>query len=112
MFRSYKKLKPVNLPVIRSFHDFQRHLDCPMSTSISLCRLVDNNVWTRSVMIGADVDVPVSLNFLYKCQPLSLIADPILTVIWLDDKLSLEEISEQVKTFVNQPYVTSKKVNT
>lgn len=81
-----------------------------MSTSIPLCKLVDNKVWTRSVLIEAEVEVPLSLNFLYKCQPLPLITDPRMTVVLVNEKPTTEDISERVKTFVELPFVTSQKV--
>lgn len=83
-----------------------------MSTSIPLCKIVDNKVWTRSVLIGADVEVPVSLNFLYRCQPLPLIDDPRFSVYWLNDKPTREDVHKHVKEFVSQPFVSSKRVCT
>lgn len=81
-----------------------------MSTSKPLCALVDNKVWTRSLLIEAEVEVPISLNFLYRCQHLPLVSDPKMIVRWLKQKPVKDEIHEAVKQFLGQSTVTNKKV--
>lgn len=89
---------------------FQTKLECPMGCSIPLCRLVDNKVWTRSLLIQAGVAVPVSLAFMYRCPSVSLVSDPRLAVCWLTDLTSRRELETSVQKFLNQYIGTSKKV--
>jgi len=46
----------------------QKGLDCCMSSSIALCEMTDNKVWTRSAMATVGINVPYTLAFCYKTK--------------------------------------------
>ncbi|XP_060602022.1 carnosine synthase 1-like isoform X2 [Ruditapes philippinarum] len=41
--------------------DIEKNLDSPMSSSIKLCELVDDKVWTRDVMADVGMEIPETL---------------------------------------------------
>lgn len=79
----------------------QERLDCPMSSSIKLCELVDDKVWTRDVMAEVGMEIPETLAFRRTpARRLTSGKNKIKTVDFESySSLDVNSVEKEIKTF-------------
>ncbi|KAL3855360.1 hypothetical protein ACJMK2_014575 [Sinanodonta woodiana] len=92
--------------------DGQRHdgmqveadLDCPMSSSMKLTRLTDDNLWTRGMMSKAGLAFPATVAFVYNSDMVYPNQEPDVSVVHVEqNKTNLKEIVDAgVRNFLER----------
>lgn len=86
-------------------NELEKDLDCPMSSSVELAALVDDKVWTRVIMADVGLDVPETLAVYYRTERQFDSNHGHIKVLMLEDKDELPHIHQEVKTFLQQPFM-------
>ncbi|XP_052236918.1 carnosine synthase 1-like isoform X2 [Dreissena polymorpha] len=80
----------------------EENLDCPMSTSHNLRDVINDRIWSRSVLHSVGITTPETLAFCYKPKH-SLVAVPSNAVIHeYDRKTSPDFVAKEVSTFLQE----------
>ncbi|KAL3855367.1 hypothetical protein ACJMK2_014578, partial [Sinanodonta woodiana] len=84
--------------------DVEAYLDCPMSSSLKLTKLVDDKLWTRSIVCELGLAFPETVAFAYNSDFVYPQHEPAIRVIHIDEKkTNLEEIVDvEVDKFLDR----------
>jgi len=84
--------------------ELESDLDCPMSSSLTLARMIDDKLWTRIMMSDVGLLFPETLAFTF-CSTLPYDTDsPDINIVSLDTKVGVENLLlEEIQKFVASP---------
>lgn len=94
--------------------DIERGLDCPMSSSLELCKRIDDKLLTRIWMAESDLHYPETLAFAYKpAYTYPVPNDANIRVVTIDNlEESKEKIAKEIKAFLDGDDVGFERVCT
>ncbi|KAJ8320837.1 hypothetical protein KUTeg_002424 [Tegillarca granosa] len=84
--------------------DIEAYVDCPMSSSLNLVKMVDDKIWTRILMAESGVFYPETLAFAYKSKKnYTIPQNASIKVVRLDTKTGVDNLAlDEIQKFVER----------